>query len=71
MSENLNDFLSRRDFSVGMENTVTRRDEIAIAAMQAIVSACGYQGQVNYDQWVVASNAYMLADAMIQQGRKK
>lgn len=62
------EFLDRRDFSFsqGVSESVTRRDEIALAAMQAIVSACGYQGRVDYNPWEVSRNAYELADAMLE-----
>jgi hypothetical protein len=70
MSEELKDFLAKRGPDFCDPAVWQRRDQIAVAAMQAIVSACGYQGQVHYDQWMVAANAYMLADAMIEQGRK-
>ena len=41
-------------------------DAFAMAAMQAIISASGHGGHVDYDADTVARNAYEMAEAMMQ-----
>lgn len=46
---------------------MTMRDEFAKAAMQALITASGNQeGDVIYDEELVAKSAYITADAMMK-----
>jgi hypothetical protein len=44
---------------------LTIRDYLAAKAMQALISASGVNGSVDYEDGRVAKNAYLMADAML------
>lgn len=48
-----------------LQEGLTLRDYFAARAMQGLISAAGYRGQVNYVEAVLADSAYLMADAML------
>ena len=55
------------DLSTELGDYERLRDAFALAAMQAIISASGHGGHVDYDADHVARNAYEMANAMMQE----
>lgn len=56
--------------SVTYPQGMSLRDYFAARAMQGILSAAGHKGDIDYDDDVVAENAYLMADAMLEARKK-
>lgn len=46
------------------------RDYFAAKAMQAIISASGCGGEVDYKEWSVAYSSYAMADEMLKERKR-
>lgn len=46
---------------------LSKREYFAAMTMQALISASAYNGDARYVEYVVAQNAFKMADAMIKE----